>query len=151
WQIGIFWRADDTPLWLNPDLLDHPWDAARFEPGSAAAADAMAALTAAIAAGLGVPAECIRPLFEDPLDRLATEARLPAGPPPPAPDTATWPADAVRRQEIVAALDADRGKPAAWAIPLGRAEDGTGWTTTNWRSRRGEVFLRPGTSPAGLR
>jgi uncharacterized protein (DUF2126 family)/transglutaminase-like putative cysteine protease len=151
WQIGIFWRADGTPLWLDPDLLDHPWADTTLQPGSKAAAEAVAAVTGAIAAGLGVPAEYLRPLFEDPLDLLATEARLPAGPPPPAPGTAAWPADAARRAEIVAALDAENGRPAAWAIPLSRSEEGTAWTTTVWRCRRGEVFLLPGTSPAGLR
>ena len=52
---------------------------------------------------------------------------------------------------MVAALDAERGQPVGWAIPLTRSEGEDTWSTTTWSTRRGEVFLRPGTSPAGLR
>jgi len=153
WQIGLFWRTDHAPLWTDPDRLDDPWSKPSVEPGSDGARAAVAALTAAIAAGLGVPPECPRPLFEDPIDRLSAEARLPEGAPPghTAATVAAWPADAQRRHALVAELDAEAGDPVGWAIPLSRAEDGSGWTTTEWRARRGQVFLRPGTSPAGLR
>ncbi|WP_084671521.1 DUF2126 domain-containing protein [Sporichthya polymorpha] len=153
WQIGIVWRSDNAALWANPDLLDDPWSEPVVDPGSPAARAAVTALTEAIAAGLGVPADCVRHLYEDPIDRLAAEARLPAGAPPEhgAAAQSAWPADAERRHALIAELDAERGDPVACAIPLNRTEDGTGWTTTQWRTRRGEVFLRPGTSPAGLR
>ncbi len=151
WAIALYWRSDHVALWSEPALLDDPWSEPVLEPGSPAARAAVSALVAQIAAGLGVPAGCIRPLYEDPLDRLADEARLPEGAPPAHDELAWWPADAEGRRAIVDALDAERGDPAAWAIPLGRSEAGAGWTTTEWRTRRGQVYLRPGTSPAGLR
>jgi len=151
WEIRLLWRTDGQPLWSDPTLLDEPWTEPRLEPGSAAAVEAVGGLTAAIAARLGVPEACTRPLFEDPIDRLAAEARLPEGPPPPAPGAEVWPAAADQRVAVVAALDAERGQPVAWAIPLTRSEGEDTWTTTTWSTRRGEVFLRPGTSPAGLR
>ncbi len=89
------------------------------------------------------------PLWSDPLPRIAQEARLPAGDPPALDPDA--PGDAGTRATLVAELDADAGDPVAWALPLHRTEDGTGWATTAWTTRRGRVVLSPGTSPAGLR
>jgi uncharacterized protein (DUF2126 family)/transglutaminase-like putative cysteine protease len=151
WEIRLLWRPDGRPLWSDPALLDEPWTEPRLESGSPAAAEAVGALTAAIAARLGIPAEFARPLFEDPLDRLAEEARLPDGPPPPVPGIDVWPAGADARVAVIAALDAERGLPTGWAIPVSRSEGDATWSTTTWRTRRGEVFLRPGTSPVGLR
>jgi uncharacterized protein (DUF2126 family)/transglutaminase-like putative cysteine protease len=153
WAIGLAWRPDGQPIWRDPTLLDDPWGPAVIPPGSPAAVEATAALTAGIAARLGVPAEFAQPLFEDPLSRLADEARLPDGPPPdqdidPA---STWLSDPTERQAAVARLDADRGAPVAWALPLHRSPDGMRWGTTRWSTRRGRVILVPGTSPAGLR
>ena len=182
WQIAIVWRADGEALWGDPHLLDDPWGPPVVTPGAPATQALLAELTAAIATGLGIPPDYARPLYEDPLDRLATEARLPTGVPPrdPATTGALWRADAEARARIVAELDADRGEPVGWALPVARAEDTAsengadngderaensageppdkraqdsleGWTTTEWTLRRGWVFLRPGTSPAGLR
>ncbi len=144
WQTTVLWRADGAALWADPELLADPWAPPSAPEGAAPR------LTATIAAALGIPADFISPLFEDPLDRLAAEARLPLGG-QPAGVPVVAPAQADARTALVAALDAERGDPVAWAIPLGWAEDDSGWVTTSWRTRRGAVFLRPGTSPAGLR
>ena len=128
WEIRLLWRSDGQPLWTDPALLDEPWTEPRLEAGSAAAADAVETLTKAIAARLGVPDRFTRPLYEDPLERLAAEAALPAGPPPPAPGSDVWPADGDRRAALVAALDAERGLPTALGDPAqprrGRADVG---------------------------
>ncbi|MFI5042183.1 MAG: transglutaminase family protein, partial [Acidimicrobiales bacterium] len=77
WQLGVWWRTDGQPLWGTPELLADP-----TEPGSAGPADAVA-LADAIATRLGIdPGFCV-PAWEDPLHRLWSEARLPAGDPPP--------------------------------------------------------------------
>ncbi|HEX3827492.1 MAG TPA: transglutaminase family protein [Sporichthyaceae bacterium] len=144
WQTTVLWRADGVALWSDPDLLADPW-----EPGSPPEG-AAARLTETIAAAFGIPADYLSPLFEDPLDRLAAEARQPLGEQPAGLPVVAQ-AQAEARAALVAALDAERGDPVAWAIPLGRAEDESGWVTTSWRTRRGAVFLRPGTSPAGFR
>ena len=142
WQTAIVWRTDGAPLWNDPALLDEP----SRPPVEGAAAEP---LMAHIAAGLGVPREFAQPLYEDPLPRLADEARLPEGDPPALDPEALGDRDA--RLKVVAELDADAGEPVAWVLPLHRTEDGTGWATTAWRTRRGRVVLTAGTSPAGLR
>ncbi|HEY2160554.1 MAG TPA: transglutaminase family protein [Solirubrobacteraceae bacterium] len=148
WQIGVYWRADGRPLWRDAKLRADP-----TTPGSATNADAKS-LTNAIASALGLPEEVRYPAYEDPVARLWSEAKLPGGDPPsaPGPDPADPALAAARaRAEIVAGLDADRGEPRGWAIPLHRAEGDRAWSTGRWQLRRGHLFLIPGDSPIGLR
>ena len=148
WQIGVYWRTDGQPLWRDPALLADP-----TEPGSASISDA-AELTAAIADALGLPGEVRYPAYEDPLERLWRESRLPGGDPPSsgAPDpTDPALADPGARAAIVAALDAERGEPRGWAMPLNREPGDPAWSTGRWLLRRGHLFLIPGDSPIGLR
>ncbi len=148
WQIGVHWRTDGQPLWRDPSLLADP-----TSPGCATTADA-ARVMHAIADALGLPDDVRYVAYEDPLARLWGESRLPAGEPPsqPAPDPAD-PAlsDAVARAGIVASLDAERGEPRGWAIPLHREPGEPVWSTGRWLLRRGHLFLIPGDSPIGLR
>jgi uncharacterized protein (DUF2126 family)/transglutaminase-like putative cysteine protease len=153
WQVGVSWRVDGEPLWRDRSLLDDPWGAPVLTPGSAEAADKVAALTASIAESLGVPPEFAVPLFEDPLVRILDEAGTPKGD-PPARDVdpaAVWLADPDARARLVAGLDGEDGRPVGWAVPLHRTPDGAAWATTRWTTRRGRLVLLPGTSPAGLR
>ncbi|MDT7567917.1 MAG: hypothetical protein QOC75_1318 [Pseudonocardiales bacterium] len=148
WQISILWRADEEPLWLAPELLADPW-----APGDSSAEDAKALLLG-IADRLGIEAEYCLPAYEDPLDRLAAEALLPGGPPPPYDVDPTDPALAEpdTRARIVAALDAERGEPTGWTVFVHRIHSGGGgWATTRWALRRKHLMLRPGDSPMGLR
>jgi uncharacterized protein (DUF2126 family)/transglutaminase-like putative cysteine protease len=148
WQIGVYWRTDGHPLWCDPDLLADP-----TVPGSATGADA-ATLMEAIAAALGLPDEVRYPAYEDPLERLWRESRVPGGEPPsrPSPDPADPAlADPDARVAIVAALDAERGEPRGWAMPLKREPGDPAWSTGRWVLRRGHLFLIPGDSPIGLR
>ncbi len=153
WAIGLSWRLDEQPIWRDPGRLDDPWGPPVLAPGSVAAVQAAARLTAGIAARLGVPAEFAQPLYEDAMARLGDEARLPDGPPPEGDldPASTWLGDPARRRAIVERLDAERGDPVGWVLPLHRTPDGTRWGTTRWTTRRGRIILLPGTSPAGLR
>jgi uncharacterized protein (DUF2126 family)/transglutaminase-like putative cysteine protease len=150
WQMGVHWLHDGEPLWHDVRLLADP-----TMPGDATAADA-AALVHRIAVALGIPADCCIPAYEDPLYRLWSEARLPAGPPPVAVTSEVDPTDpSLRhpddRMRLVAALDADRGEPRGYALPLHRPDGETSWSTARWTLRRGHLFLVPGESPMGLR
>ena len=146
WQIAVAWRTDGVVLWRDDALLADP-----ATTGKSSADDAFA-LTHAVAASLGIAPELCLAAFEDPLERLLAEARLPLG--TPAAMTVD-PDDLVgtrtdQRAAIVASLDADPGDPTAFVIPLHRNAM-LGWATTRWTLRRGNLFLLPGDSPAGLR
>jgi uncharacterized protein (DUF2126 family)/transglutaminase-like putative cysteine protease len=148
WQIGVHWRADGHPVWRNAAMLADP-----TEPG-ASTADDVAELARAIAHAFGLSSDLLVPAYEDPIGRLWSESRLPDGDPPvgPAaePPDPTF-ADAARRAEIVATLDAERGEPCGWALPLHRAAGQRGWSTGRWTIRRGHLFLIAGDSPLGMR
>jgi uncharacterized protein (DUF2126 family) len=148
WQIGVHWRLDGHPLWRDPDLLADP-----TTPGSATGADAEKVATA-LADALGLPEEVRYRAYEDPVGRLWSEARLPGGEPPGVPgldpaEAGLALADA--RAAIIAELDAERGQPRGWALPLHRAAGDPGWSTGRWWLRRGHLFLIAGDSPIGLR
>ena len=152
WQIQLTWRPDGVPLWTHPELLVDP-PVGDDEDGPDVPLAAASAFASALAARLGVPADCVHGAYEDPLARLVHEAGLPDGDAPGAVDDvdelATAPKPADERLAVVAALDADAGAPVGFAFPLFRHEDA--WATTRWRLRRRHLFLVPGDSPLGLR
>ncbi|HEV7862855.1 MAG TPA: transglutaminase family protein, partial [Acidimicrobiia bacterium] len=130
WNIAVYWRVDGEPLWADPSLLAAPAAPVREdddEPdrevgppaGDAPSDDDARALVLAVAAALGIPADCCVPAYEDPAHRLWKEAALP-------PDL---PRDAPARRAIVARLDAATGAPAGWVVPVHR-HPGQGWATT---------------------
>jgi len=148
WQIGLFWRTDGEPLWRDGGLLADPWpstpETIEVPP------DAGLRVLGALADGLGLPASQIRPAYEDALSRLGAAVRLPDGEPVAATDDLE--ADTPEaRAALVARLEASVSEPAAYVLPLHRADDGSGWASADWRLRRGRIVLLDGDSPAGLR
>ncbi|MDH6246967.1 transglutaminase family protein [Mycobacterium sp. OTB74] len=150
WQIGIMWRTDGTPLWLNPDRLADPWAADSGAAVERVAPESPRLLLTAIAAGLGLPDTQVRPAYEDGLARLAEATRQPAGEPVGADDDLTSDT-AGSRKALLDKLDSRTGGPAAYVLPLHRSDDESGWVSADWRLRRGRLVLLGGDSPAGLR
>ena len=114
------------------------------------APDAGAQLLAAIADGLGLPSSQVRAAYEDPLSRLISATRKPAGE-PIAEDDDLGADSADRRAALLARLDESVTEPAAHVLPLHRRDDDSGWASADWRLRRGRIALLDGDSPAGLR
>lgn len=149
WEVRVRWRTDGVPLWRDRALLGHPIG----ESPGATATDAEA-LTAAITNALGLAADAAVPVYEDVAERLLREAREPGGDPPELEDAEPDDprlADRAARTAFLAELDAQRGEPAGWALPLHRGVGDEVWRTGIWNVRRGHVFLIPGDSPIGLR
>jgi uncharacterized protein (DUF2126 family)/transglutaminase-like putative cysteine protease len=148
WQMGIVWRNDGEPLWSRRDLLADP-----AQPGTATVEDAQR-FADAIAAGFGIDTDRVIPAFEDPIDQVWREARLPSGDPPTAD---AKPADADQLDEpdarvrLVERLRGPVANPTGFVIPLHPAQDGSGWRTTSWNLRRERMYLIAGDSPLGLR
>ena len=95
WQIGLHWRTDGEPLWTDDELLADPWPSGAAEAATSSTAalpslapDAGAQLLGAVADGLGLPFSQVRPAYEDPLGRLLSAVRRPAG--EPFRPTTTW-------------------------------------------------------------
>jgi uncharacterized protein (DUF2126 family)/transglutaminase-like putative cysteine protease len=148
WQIGLFWRIDGQPLWIDQALLADPWQADGEPP--ALAHDVGGQVLNAVADGLGLPASQVRPAYEDALSRLAAAARQPEGEPVAAQDDLA--ADAPdARAALMSRLEAPVTEPAAYVLPLHRRADDSGWASADWQLRRGRIVLLEGDSPAGLR
>jgi uncharacterized protein (DUF2126 family) len=148
WQIGLLWRADGKPLWIDEALLADPW-----KPGSAPPAlapDEGRRLLDVVADGLGLPSSQVRPAYEDALARLANAVRQPDGEPVSAADDLA--ADAPdARAALMSRLDESVSEATAYVLPLHRRDDDAGWASADWQLRRGRVVLLEGDSPAGLR
>jgi uncharacterized protein (DUF2126 family)/transglutaminase-like putative cysteine protease len=127
WQIGIFWRADGSPIWSDPALLADP-----HRPGSADASSARP-LADALAGGLGLDPGSVIAAYEDPLwERW--QAALDGA-------TTTLDGSGAASSDLT---------PTGFVLPL--ALDPTGaWRTSRWTLRRGELFVLSGDSPLGLR
>lgn len=144
WSLDVCARRDGAAIWPARGL---PVDASSAGAGR---------LAAAIAAELGLPADAM-PAYEDPWPLLAGEAALPVdGPVPNAleagadldPHTGVL-AEAQARRRLARVLDRGADQPAAWVMPLARADER--WETERWTLRRDHLFLIPGDAPAGLR
>ncbi|MDO9355577.1 MAG: transglutaminase family protein, partial [Solirubrobacteraceae bacterium] len=137
WQVGVHWRADGQPLWNDQALLANP-----TAPGKATKKQ-VKKLAEALADGLGIGAEQLVPAYEDTLNELLNEAKLPGGEPPelvdPDPED-TRIADANERAKLIAKLDAATGEPTGWALPLHRDDGADHWITGTWTLRRGKLF-----------
>ena len=148
WQIGLYWRADGEPLWTDDSLLADPWP--EQPDKTALAPDAGRQLLDGIASGLGLPASQVRPVYEDPLSRLAGAVRQPEGDPVAGEDDLE--SDSLdARSALLANLEEPIAEPATYVLPLHRRDDGSGWASADWKLRRGRVVLLEGDSPAGLR
>lgn len=148
WQIVLTWMRDGTPLWQDATLLGDPWGPPSVKPESG---QNTKELILAIAEGLRLPTEYVLTAWEDGLHEMWEQASLPEG---EEPSTEADPADlatSAARQAAAARLSAGAPAPAGWVLPLFASDQTGGWATTTWRTRRGALYLLPGTSPIGLR
>jgi uncharacterized protein (DUF2126 family)/transglutaminase-like putative cysteine protease len=148
WQLGIVWRNDAEPLWTRGDLLADP-----STPATATIDDARR-VADGIAARFGLDPDRVIAAFEDPIDQVWREAKLPGGD-PPAVDVEPAEADRIDEPEarirLVERLRGPVSEPVGFVIPLHPASDGSGWRTTTWNLRRERLYLIAGDSPIGLR
>ena len=151
WNIALQWRTDGQPLWQDPSLFADPWAPPVVEQRGTSVVETSRqraeALARRVTSVLGLPEEQLRAAYEDPLAELAAEVRKPAG------ERAGEGLDKLDQQALEK-LDAAVVEPTGWVLPLcfapGEAGE-DGWTSPQWRFRRGRLVLTPGTSAVGLR
>jgi uncharacterized protein (DUF2126 family) len=143
WAFSLFWRKDGKPVWHDSgliakeaaDIAPTVEDARRFANG--------------LASGLGISFDHVLPAFEDPVQWLAKEARVPVNIDPMDPKLA----DPEERVGMVRMFARGLSGPAAFVLPVKPSDRsaGPGWTSEKWNLRREWLFLVPGEAPAGFR
>ncbi|KKB80242.1 IMP dehydrogenase [Devosia soli] len=144
WTFSLFWRVDGKPVWSDENLI-----AKEGTDYGVTAADAEA-LTRAIAQNLGITSETIAAAYEDPGEWILKEAKLPENVDP---DNSKL-ADAEERARIATVFNRGLSNPTGFVLPVQRwnaTATGARWTTEQWRTRRGKLYLVPGDSAAGYR
>ncbi|MDB4995501.1 MAG: hypothetical protein JWM74_2933, partial [Myxococcaceae bacterium] len=142
WAIDLVNRTDGKPAWTRHEDA-RPGEAASKPKPTPAQAHALAL---ALARRLDL-ADFLIPAHEDPWRLLQTEASLPVDVDPLAHDLDA-PAE---RQRLARILGGGMASAVGYVLPLARNAEGPGWRSSEWRFRRGHLFLLFGDSPLGLR
>ncbi|MEM7270189.1 MAG: transglutaminase family protein, partial [Pseudomonadota bacterium] len=147
WAFSLFWRSDEEALWLNPDLI---------APETETGADAEAAekMCYRIAERLEVDLSGVTPAYEDPLEHLRDEDRLPINVDP----TDNKLEDPQARARMARVFDRGLTAPHSFVLPV-QAQQARArrsgrrfkWQTEIWKTRSKRLLLIPGDSPAGFR
>ena len=149
WGFSLYWRKDGKPLWNNPDLIAS--DPVEEDGNTVSSEDAGAFLQAA-AHSLGVEADYVQPVYEDPEKWIEREGELPVNVSPLDPKLE----DPEERQRIVETFSRGLTTPVGYVLPIQRwqtqqrREPGR-WKSEQWRLRRGALFAVPGDSALGYR
>lgn len=143
WSLSLFWRRDGVPIWRNPALIAREAAAQKPTPSDAQQ------LTERIAERLGIMANYVQPVFEDPADRMIKQGALPDNVDPSNPKID----DPQERERLLRTFERNLAQPVGFVLPVQRwgAQAQPGWLSEMWRTRRKRLFLVPGDSPAGLR
>lgn len=139
WQTTIFWRKDGKPVWRNPNLLANMNEEYPFTtPDSKKFLSTLSLI-------LGVSDENIVPAFEDPIYYIMKEAAMPLDIDPMKVDLK----DSLERKTIAEKLQQGLNSEVGYVLPLAYGK--SKWITSQWKFRRGYLFLSAGNSPLGLR
>ena len=154
WALSIYWRADGTPCWQDPDVF-----ADEREPSHCTSADAQRFMQT-LTQQLGLPADTVRPGYEDTWYYLWRERRLPVNVDP-------FDArldDEMERIRLRRVFSQGLDQPVGYVLPLQPVEPSSGsanpalsgpespkWQTGRWFLRDERMYLMPGDSPMGWR
>jgi len=144
WALTCYWRRDGVPIWRDPKLF-----ADGTAPGQAAAADAER-FARELARRLEVDPDYVTPAYEDPVEGLRSEGRLPVNVDP----TESRLDDAEVRADLRRVFERGLSTPVGAVLPLeraGSAARGPVWQSGLWMVRGRHLTLIPGDSPLGLR
>ena len=141
WALSAYWRADEHPLWRNPDLLANP-----AESGDAVGEQALRFIRL-LAKNIGLDPQCAQAGFEDGWYYLWKEGAVPVN----LDVLDNKLADPLERARVRRIFEQGLDKVVGYVLPLGWDHQVEKWATNQWRFRRDHLFLLPGDSPMGLR
>ncbi len=143
WALTCWWRTDGEPIWRDPELFA---DASARGPFAAKDAERF---TQRLAERLGVDPDYVLAAYEDPLEQLRAEGRLPLNVDPK--DSRLE--DPKERERMRRVFERGLSTPVGAVLPVqrGRGLRGPEWQSGIWMLRGRHVTLLPGDSPIGLR
>jgi uncharacterized protein (DUF2126 family)/transglutaminase-like putative cysteine protease len=141
WAMTCAWRRDGESIWRHPELLDHP-DSSKQQTTAQALE-----LIERIAAHLALDHEYVRPGFEDGLYYLWKEGNLPEN----VDVLDNRLTDPIERARLRRIFDQGLETVAGYVLPMAWDYASSGWISSDWSFRRGQMFLIPGDSPMGYR
>jgi uncharacterized protein (DUF2126 family)/transglutaminase-like putative cysteine protease len=143
WAFSLYWRRDGVPIWHDAALIACEAEAHKPTPNDAQR------LAEGIAERLGIMADYVQPVYEDPADRMIKQGLIPDNIDPSDPKID----DPVERGRILSLFDSQLSQPVGFVLPVQRwtAQAKAGWLSELWKTRRGHLFLLPGDSSLGFR
>ncbi|MDJ0865019.1 MAG: transglutaminase family protein [Myxococcota bacterium] len=143
WALSCITRRDGVPVWRDAKLLaeserDYGFGAADAER-----------FTRRLAERLEIDPDYAMPAFEDPLEHLRSEGRLPVNVDP----LDSKLEDPKERERLRRVFERGLGTPVGTVLPLKRSHGahGPAWQSGLWMLRGRHLVLIPGDSPLGLR
>jgi uncharacterized protein (DUF2126 family)/transglutaminase-like putative cysteine protease len=145
WALSIYWRADGTPCWQDPEVF-----ADERQPSAYTSADALRFMQA-LTRQLDLPGNTVVPGYEDTWYYLWRERRLPVNVDP-------FDArldDEMERNRLRRVFSQRLDQAVGYVLPLQPLESGdpalSAWQTGCWFLREERMYLMPGDSPMGWR
>ena len=142
WALHATWRLDGEPVWSNPALIADP----DMTHGTATV-DTAANFAHALAAALGVGAECAMAAYEDQPYFLMREGRLPAN----VVAEASHARDPQERARLLRVFSDGLDAVVGFVLPLRRTGPTRAWQSEAWEMREGKIFLVQGDTSMGVR
>lgn len=141
WQLGLFWRKDNQPIWHNDKLIaedakDYGFNAIHAER-----------FINILVGYLGLERKNISTAYEDTFYFLWEEGRVPVNVDPLKIDLKS----PLERQKLAELMQQGLSTPAGFAIPIKWCFDKNQWISEHWEFRNQHMYLTPGNSPMGLR
>ena len=151
WALNVFWRRDNHPIWHDAQLFAQDADTDTYK-----VADALR-FAQTLTAQLDLPVACVIPAYEDVMQQVLLEQKLPNNIDPLKANHK----DSEERRRLSKLLEEGLGAVAGYVIPIkaspppatkkAAAHHIISWLTSKWPLRREHLYLIAGDSPLGLR
>lgn len=143
WAFSCYWRNDQQPLWVDPELV-----AEEHKPYEHTSNDAKT-FVEELAKQLEVSPKCAMPAYEDAWHYLDKERKLAINVDP----SDSKLKNVEERARLARIVEQGLGEVSGYVLPLKRQwwQAKPKWTSSPWPVRSGVLFLLPGDSPIGLR
>ena len=141
WALGLFWRKDNEPLWLEPELL------ARVDKDYGHNLRTSEKFALSLAVKLSLAPDYVQAAYEDALHYLLQEQKIPKN----FDILAAKISDDLGRRRLARLLEQGFKDPTGYIIPLAWESVAGEWRSSIWNVKRERLILTPGDSPMGLR